>query len=377
MSPSIRVMHLRSSARLGSPEKLILDQTRRLPAGEFETTVASFLDGSDGRAFLEAAARQGTAALPLPCRWALDPRPVLALRLALRQRGVSLLCMHDYKADVIGLLASAGTGVHTVGVFHGWTGEDRKVRAYQRLDRAALRRMERVVAVSEASRRRLIAAGVPGHRIVTIPNGIDADGFLASGRSDPERVRASLGLPSEGYLVVSAGRLSLEKGHAILLEAMARIASEMPDVWLVLLGDGPERRRLEALAASLGISSRVVFPGFRDDVAAIFHAMDCLVLPSLTEGLPMVILEAYACGRPVVAAAVGGVPEVVCHGETGLLVPAGDAAELGRAIRALLADPTARERMGGAAEAWVRKRSGVERYVAEFADVFRRVVNGN
>jgi len=377
VTPPIRVIHLRSSAWLGSPEKLVLDLARHLPSEEFDTTVASLLEGSNGRAFLEAAVRQGTDALPVPCRWALDPAPVYTLRQILIRRHVHVLCMHDYKADVIGLLAAAGTGVRTVGVFHGWTGEDRKIRMYQRLDRVALRRMDLVVAVSDANRRRLIAMGVPSARVVTIPNGIDADEFLGCTEIDPGHIRASLGLPRHGQVMVSAGRLSPEKGHTVLLEAFATIAPQMPDVWLVLLGDGPEYRRLAALADSLGITRRVLFAGYRKDIAAIFQVMDFLVLPSHTEGLPMVILEAFACGKPVVATTVGGVPEVVRQGETGLLIPEGDVAGLRRAMGAMLMDQPARERMGKGAYAWVRERFGIRRYAAEFADVFRRVANGN
>jgi glycosyltransferase involved in cell wall biosynthesis len=175
--------------------------------------------------------------------------------------------------------------------------------------------------------------------------------------------------------VVSAGRLSPEKGHAVLLEAFATIAPQMPDVWLVLLGDGPEYRRLAALADCLGVSRRVLFAGYRKDIAAIFQVMDFLVLPSHTEGLPMVILEAFACGKPVVATTVGGVPEVVRQGETGLLIPEGDVAGLRRAMCAMLMDQPARERMGKGAYAWVRERFGMDRYVTEFAALFRGLIN--
>lgn len=376
MSTSLQIMHLRSSPRIGSPERLILEQLRLLPEDEFSTCVASFVQGSDGHALLQACARLGRPAMAILAKSRFDPAPMLTLRRVFPLHRPAILCTHDYKADILGRLATLGTRIRTVAVFHGWTSESLRMKAYQMLDVAALKRMDRIAAVSGAARERLIRAGIPATRVTVILNGIDADIFAATAEVDPQQVRAALGLPSSARILASIGRLSREKGHGFLLEAFAAIAPDMPDVYLVLVGDGPERERLKKLAMARHISHRVVFAGFQEDVASILRAVEFLVIPSLTEGLPVVVLEAFACGRPVVATAVGGVPEVVRDGETGLLVPSGDLAGLSRAIRILLSDPTALERMGAVCHSWVRERFGIQRYVAEFADLFRQVANG-
>jgi glycosyltransferase involved in cell wall biosynthesis len=154
--------------------------------------------------------------------------------------------------------------------------------------------------------------------------------------------------------VATAGRLSPEKNHLGLIQAAKRVISENPDVYFVVFGEGFLRPDLEKAVADSGIANRFFLAGFRSDVRSLLHESDIFVLPSHTEGLPNVVLEAFACRKPVVATRVGGTPEVVRHGVDGLLGAPGDMAELGAGIIALAADPDLRLRMGSSGYEHVR-----------------------
>lgn len=213
----------------------------------------------------------------------------------------------------------------------------------RRRHRLALRGVQRFIAVSDDCADRLRASlGADASRVVVVHNGIALDRFEPSRTGRQSRTRDT---------VLTVGRLDEKKGHRFLLDAMARL----PDLHLVLAGDGPERAALEARARDLGIDSRIAFVGWRDDVPALLSACDVFVLPSLAEGHPLSVLEAMAAARPVVASDVGGTREAVENGETGLLVPPADPVALADALHAVLGDPSRADAMGAAGRARVQR----------------------
>jgi glycosyltransferase involved in cell wall biosynthesis len=195
-----------------------------------------------------------------------------------------------------------------------------------------------VLCVSAATRELLVRLGVARDRIRVLHNAVDGDSTAI-----PLDLTKEFDLPRGARVLVAAGRLSPEKGHCDLVEAMARLKDHDPAVALVILGAGREAERLRAQVAAAGLAGRVVLGGFRDDVLRCIAGADLVVNPSLTEGLPNVVLEGLALGRPVVATDVGGVSELITPGETGWLVPPGDPAALAKSIVAALDDaPRAR-----------------------------------
>lgn len=244
-------------------------------------------------------------------------------------------------------------------------------RALNRL--AALAAADRVIAVSAAVAGRLRDEGVPGERIVVIPNGVDVEELdRAVAASDSHRVRAELA-PGSGPLVGTVGRLALEKGQRHFLDAAAIIAAERPDVRYAIVGDGPLRQELAGQAVAAGIADRVVFCGYRPDAPRLVSCFDVFVLSSLTEGMSLALLEAMALARPVVATAVGGVPEAVSDGVNGRLVPPADPAAIAGTVRSLLADETLSRRLGEAARETVSSRFSAavcaRRVVEVYADL--------
>jgi glycosyltransferase involved in cell wall biosynthesis len=228
------------------------------------------------------------------------------------------------------------------------------------------------VAVAEDAREVATRVeGVSSAKVVTIVNGVDTDAF----RPTPDRglARAELGVPTSGFHIGVVARLSPEKDHATLLAAFARVHAERPDTILTLVGDGPLRRELEALAGELGIGRAVRFAGARRDVARALAAFDVFALSSRTEGLSLTLIEAAAMGLPIVATRVGGNSEVVVDGETGWLVPAADPASFARALLACAAEPR-RTAMGLRGRERAVERFSIDRMTRAYEAIYDEVV---
>jgi glycosyltransferase involved in cell wall biosynthesis len=256
------------------------------------------------------------------------------LRSLVARHRPDLVWATGYKADIIA--AWAGT-VPTVATLRGWTGEDPKVRFFEWLDRKSLKRHSAITAVSKQLRGQAVREGARPERVFWVPNAIDV------AQLPPPRAKADLcreiAADSSRPLVGVVGRLSPEKGHRILLEAFHQLRRRLPEAQLVVVGDGPEAVVLRQQADVLGLSCCTTFTGLRTDGQQIIGALDALVLPSFSEGMPNVVLEAFAYGTPVVATAVGGVPDML-DADSGWLLPPGDPSTLAAALEEALHDRT-------------------------------------
>lgn len=207
--------------------------------------------------------------------------------------------------------------------------------------------VDRVIAISQGVKRALVESGVSESRICVIPSGVDSKRFTGPA-SDRAFARRKLGLAEGELLLLVPAVLELRKGHRFLLRALCRMRDRLQAVRVICCGSGSLRSELEAMTERLGLGDRVRFIGFASDVTELLAACDAVVLPSLHEGMGVVLLEAMACGRAVVASAVGGVPEVLGEGAAGILVPPADEEALAGALLRLIADGSLRERLGKA-----------------------------
>jgi glycosyltransferase involved in cell wall biosynthesis len=351
----MRIVHLTASTFFGGPERQMLGLATALP-DPYSTTFLSFSEGGRCRAFLSQARSCGLDAAELVHDTPHFRGAMREIAAFLRGNQTDVLVTHGYKSNLLGRPAARAAGIPTASVARGWTGEDWKVRCYEALDRFHLRYMDRVVCVSAAQADRVRACGVPPEQIRVIRNAVQLSGppMLAA----KERLRALAG--GGGPVVLAAGRLSPEKGFHVLVEAAVALLGRCPTARVVVCGEGVERPRLERRLSELGIADRVWLPGFRDDLNQLIPWADLVVLPSLTEGLPNVALEAAAAGVPVVATAVGGTPEVMIDGETSYLVPPADPAALADRIGDLLDDPAKARMFGTAGRSRVEKHFSFE-----------------
>jgi glycosyltransferase involved in cell wall biosynthesis len=230
----------------------------------------------------------------------------------------------------------------------------------------------RVVTVSGYVKEYLVREGVPGERIVVVPTGIDA-GRFADGAA-PANLREELGLPKDALLVGVVAVLRMKKGHRSLLEAAPFVLAAFPRTVFVIAGAGPQEKNLGNAIGSMGLSGSVRMLGHREDVSNVLLSLDLFVLPTVEEALGTAFVEAMAAGRAVVGCRVGGVPEVVEEGKTGLLVPPGDPAALADAIRSLLADGELRRRMGAAGRQVVLARYSEEEMCKRMWGMYRSLL---
>ena len=238
------------------------------------------------------------------------------------------------------------------------------------LSRWKYRQVDCFVCASDAIRNMVIADGVPAERAVTIHEGIDLEHAAAA---PPADLHAELWLPHHAPIVGNVAALVPHKGQRHLVDAAAVVVRQVPDARFVIAGEGELRPQLERQIRDHGLEKHVFLAGFRPDILSIHKAFDLFVMSSVTEGLGTSLLDAMACGKPIVATTAGGMPEVVADGETGLLVPPRDDQALAAAIVTLLKDEPRRRAMGEAGERRVRERFSAERMVQNTLDLYRRV----
>ncbi|EYF02311.1 glycosyltransferase family 4 protein [Chondromyces apiculatus] len=381
MSAPARIAHLVLALRVGGLERVVLRLLERTPRDRFTPVVCAL---EEPGALAPELDRLGVPLTVIRRRPGLDPRlPVLLSRWMARE-GIDLVHTHNPNPHFYGALAAMMTRTMTgipgrkrtprlVHTKHGRNtpGARRKVL----VNRLASSLTDRVIAVSEDARKVAVEIeGVDPRRVVTILNGVDTEEFRPG---DPAEARARLGLPQRGFHIGCVARLSPEKDHATLLTAFSALLARRADAHLTLIGDGALRRDLEAQAASLGITSSVTFTGMRSDIAESLPAFDVFTLTSRTEGISLTLAEAAACGLPIVATRVGGNPEIVREGETGLLVPPNDPAALTLAFDTM-ASRDDREALGARGRAWVAERFSAAQmaraYTTLYADVLADVL---
>lgn len=322
----------------GGPDKTILNSPRHFePLGYKMLCGYLHPPGDEGyREIIRKAERHGAPLVSIPDRGPFDWRAIRDLLDVCRRERVDIWHGHDYKTNALGLLLKRFHPMKLVTTVHGWVHHTARTPLYYRVDKFCLPRYEKVICVSDDLYAECRRIGVSARRCELVENAIDLDDY--SRTLAPDQAKAKLGLPANGFLVGAVGRLEPEKGFDVLIRALADLVRRGEDVSLIVVGEGGDRARLEALAAELAIGPRVRLVGWQSDVRPYFEAMDLFALSSFREGLPNVLLEAMALQTPCVATRINGVPKLVQDGRNGLLVPPGDVAALANAIFAMTAN---------------------------------------
>ncbi|MGH2356740.1 MAG: glycosyltransferase family 4 protein, partial [Candidatus Limnocylindria bacterium] len=302
-----------------------------------------------------------------------DEAAVHELSAYLRRNEIDLIHAHMYRAEVVGTRAAlvAGTPVIIATVHSS------RVRSPDdiALLAALTPHQDRVIVPSRSIEAKVRGEGRRGARFSVIANGVDLSRFAIP--SPPSLLRRDFGIAPEALLIGVVARLEPEKGHAYLIEAMPSLVAHAPATWLAIVGEGSLEPQLLAQAAALPppARDRIVFAGRRDDVSAVTGDLDIAVLPSLREAQGISILEAMARRKPVVASAVGGIPEVITHGVDGILVPPADPAALAAAVVSLLTDASLRTRLGEAGRRTVEERFSIGAMVRQVESVYDEELN--
>jgi glycosyltransferase involved in cell wall biosynthesis len=353
MTRPVNVVHVTLGLDVGGQEKLLVEMARHADRERFRLHVVSLTTRGLLAGDIEAAGWPVTA---LEAPQGLRPGIVARLARLFRRLRADVVHTHDDRPNIYGAPAGKLAGCRVIHTRHH---QGTRLTARQRwLIRGVSAFDDRFVCISDDSARWAVRQGVARRKVCVRLNGIDLSRFAYSG-SDP------------GGPAVIVARLSPEKSIDTLLRAVPVVLATCPDFRLEVAGDGPCREALAALAAELRLGDRVRFLGTVGDVPALLARARLFVLSSLTEGVSLTLLEASARGLPIVATAVGGNPEVVADGITGLLVPAASPDALAGCVLRLWGDVALRTRMGEAGRKRVEERFDVRRMVAAYEAMYR------
>jgi len=369
----MKILHIIDSEGLYGAEAVLLSLATAQQRLGHSPVVVSIRTLEDGKKAIEREAAARGLSIEI-VRMVNGPNPRGSLNLVdlARREGADVLHSHGYKSDILlGFLPRRLRPAALVATVHGYThgrGLDR-MRLYKWLDVRALRRFDRVVLVHEGMKAVRGIDTLGEERVRVIENGLPDSKPIDSGALDA-RV---LAFCQDSVVIGAVGRLSPEKGFDRLIEAFARLVSGGVDAKLVVLGEGPERARLERMIVNKGLSGRVLMPGFVDGPSHL-QLFSIFAMPSLTEGLPISLLEAMRAGLPIVATKVGAVPDVL-GSSCGLLVEPNDIGTLTAALTRMIAEPSVASNLARAAERRVVAFSSdrmASRYLDEYLDVISR-----
>ncbi len=361
----IRVVELLATGSNGGAQEHVYNLVTRIDRERYDVSVCSLTDGSAVRQF----ERAGIEVCVIEA--ADDADAVASVAAHLLAVGADVVHNHMYHAEVIGTLAALRLAeLGQPRPFVMGTVHSSRIRSAE--DVALLRqltpRMDHVIAVSTSIVHKIDEEGRHGAPVSLIYNGIDLQRY--DDLVPCCTLREEYGLPPEGPMVGVVARLEAEKGHPTLLDAWPQVLERFSDATLLIIGEGSREAALREQAAALGISHSVIFTGRRDDVPAVTKSLDVAVLPSYREAQGLTILEAMALSRPVIASNVGGIPEMIEDGKTGLLVPPHDPASLADAIVRLLVDHPLADTLGRAGHDLVHARFCVELMVQTVESIY-------
>lgn len=381
---SIRLLAIVEATTITGPAKNLLQFAQCARSGQVEPAVevliAVYQRGAGTNQFIDTARHCSIPVYPI-AEGARFDRAVLARLPALASElKPDLIQSHAVKSHFLVRRSGLDRVAPWIAFHHGYTWPDLRARLYNQLDRWSLRAAQRVLTVSLPFREELIRRGVEPGRIEVIHNAIDPH-WGAAGRS-PENaaaLRASLGISPEKKVILIVGRLSREKDHRTLLLATDRlraaaVGGAAPSPHLVIVGDGPERLKIEDAVRRLGMAEAVTLVGQVPSAEPYYGIADISVLSSLTEGSPNALLEAMAARVPVVATRVGGIPEIVAHGESALLIQPGDREGMSRAMAAILTDETLARRLADRAYELILARHTPDSRARRLMQVYSRLV---
>jgi len=378
----VKVTRIVARLNVGGPAVHIINLMAGLDPDRFDNQLIVGQPGPDEGDMGYLAAQKGIAPLVIPelgreLSPLRDLRTTLKLVRILRHQRPHIVETHTAKAGAVGRLAARLAGVPIIihvfhgHVFHSYFGPA-KTKLFINAERTLARITDRIITISPAQRRDIVDIYriAPPERVLTVPLGLDLESFRAAKQTRRGRFRSSLGIPVDVLLAGFVGRLTAVKNPSLFIEAAERVVQQYPQARFVFVGDGELRTELEKQVDALRLAPHVIFSGWQVDMPAVYADLDLLALTSLNEGTPVTVIEALAAGTPVVATAVGGVPDVVVNHKTGMLVPSGDVEKVAQAILQLYRAPEQARALARAGQSDVLERFGLTRLVDDMESLY-------
>ncbi len=344
MTKPINILDLRDSPWVDGPGRTVLDTAASLDNERHNVVIGGFCSADiDENIYLGEARKRSLDTQPIIETNALDFKIVGQILAAIDEHRINIVHTHDFRSNLAGLYCARRRGLPVIATCHGWIANNLKGSAKRYIDIKLLSRFDQIVTVSELMKTQLVSRGISARKIEVIVNSLVINNFEPA--ADDKRFRQELGVADTTCLVLNVGRLSREKGQALLLNAVARVRAQEPEVCLVFVGIGPEEQALKKRASTLGLADNVIFAGYRSDMTKVYNSADLVIQSSFTEGMPNVILESLLMQTPVVATDVGGTAEIVEHGVTGHLVVPNSEQSIVDGIQDFLSNETKHRKM--------------------------------
>ncbi len=367
----ISVMHLIHTMAYGGIETSVINWLRKIDRLRFDVSLVCFANPGETEApFVTAAARVGLHVLKIPwnrCKPVL--RATRTLVKLMRAHKVDILHTHNCYADCIGALAARLFRAKTVATVYVWADYDWKRNIIQAIDKKVLRLFDRVTAHCEDTRHKTVKFGSFRGGVETLICGFETRPRTVL-EEERRRRRSELGARDDEIVLGNVARFYPEKAHDSLLRSFKTILSHYPKTRLWILGVGPLEPKIRALCGSMGLDDHVRFLGFIEDLPALMRLLDIQVHPAHVEGVPLALCEGMAAELPIVASAVGGIPEILDQGKCGVLVRPGDEEGFAQAVLSLIRNPQERRRLGMAARQFVENDYSLDRAVGRVQQMY-------
>ena len=366
----IKVLHITFDMRVGGAERVIYNLVENTDRSKYDVSILC-LDQPIGPFGLRLK-EKGYQIDALRRKQGLDFSLIKTVRDYVIAHNINVLHCHQYTPYIYGLFSSIFTPAKAIFTEHGRFYPDRRRMKRIFFNPILARLTPSITSISSATKEALVRyENIPGNRVRVIYNGIeDSNHTRLKSASD---VKRSWGIGERGFVLGTVARLDSIKNHPLMIRALKRILEKYPETFLIIVGDGPERKGLEELTSELGIEGQVIFTGFQEDTHLFYGIMDIFLLTSFSEGTAMTLLEAMAAGLPCIVTNVGGNPEIVKGGETGFIIPREDEEALSDKICTVLGDNALRKKMGQAARKRFEERFTVEKMVKAYEKIYDEI----
>ncbi len=358
----------------GGPDATVLSMFKKLPHDRYKQYLIFLRCSKTINHLLVGKSRALGISSVLISTWGkCNLLALLKIIIFVKKNRIQVVHSHNYKTDILTYLASKCCSIKLATTLHGWVEKTRRLKFYKRVDFKLLKQFNLIKTVSIPLRLEAISEGLPSDKVMVIPNAIDIS-LMVKMEDKVAELRDEFGLKKSNTVISYVGRLDREKNPGLLMEALPALMNKIPGLKCFFIGEGELKESLIHRAGELSVSRAVIFTGYRGDALSLISLTDILIITSWTEGIPKCLLEGMAFKKPVVATAVGGVPDVIIDGENGMLIPPGNREELINKVELLLESPDFRRRLGENGRALIESEYSDRRMVAQMDDFYQKLM---
>ena len=372
----IKVLHLIDSSGMYGAERVVLTLLENINCSDYHCILGCIRESENEDVELGShAERLGLHVVYFTMKRGLSPNGILKIFLFIKRNKIQLIHSHGFKPNIyLGLIPKKILKINVISTIHGWAKKyaDRKLAVYEMLNCFFIKRFSKCIAVSEGVRQDMLKKGIPSNKIIIIYNGINLN--TASKLLKQKEIKKELNIPNDDFVVGTAGRLVKEKGMEIFIKGAAKFLWYNPDAVFLIAGDGPLYSNLKNEAKGLNIDSKLLFVGFVDKIYEYLLILDVFVLSSLTEGLPMILLEAMNAGCPVICSRVGGIPEVINNNINGFLIDSNNPDALSEKLILLYNNPSLKNNIAIKGQEYIKKMFSANKMADEYVKLYDKLI---